>query len=107
MWVIDIRHWLNDDQTEAAAPELRLKVIKLTEIITYITALESDLVVGDSPVCWRRPSHKPCKTPLHLSWTEDDRIYFKCPKCSNEGVIDGWHGLIWDVSVYDGEYVVH
>ncbi len=107
MQVIDIRHWLNEDQTEAAVPKLKNKVKKLTEIITYITALESDLVVGNPPVCWRRPGRKPCKTELYLSWTDDDRIHWKCPNCGDEGVLDGWHGLIWDTSVYDGEYVVH
>jgi hypothetical protein len=38
MWVIDIRHWLNDEQTGPGAPQLRLKVAKLAEIIAYATA---------------------------------------------------------------------
>jgi hypothetical protein len=43
MWVIDIRHWLNDGQTGPGAPQLRLKVEKLAEIITYATARDRDL----------------------------------------------------------------
>lgn len=46
MWVIDIRHWLNDEQTGPGAPKLRLKVEKLAEIITYATARDRDLVTG-------------------------------------------------------------
>ncbi len=33
MWVIDIRHWLDETQSGPAVPQLRLKVKKLGEII--------------------------------------------------------------------------
>ncbi len=33
MWVIDIRHWLNEQQDGPAVPQLRLKAKKLAEII--------------------------------------------------------------------------
>jgi hypothetical protein len=26
------------------------------------------------------------------------QIYWKCPVCSDEGVVTGWKGLIWDMS---------
>ncbi|MFH1216536.1 MAG: hypothetical protein V1706_08545 [Pseudomonadota bacterium] len=106
MWIINIRHWLNRQLDGPAVPHLKFKVNKLTELITYITSLESDLLVGDPPLCWRRPGWKPCKTELHLSWTEDEQIYWHCPKCGFEGTLDGWQGLIWDVSV-EGNYTVH
>jgi RNA polymerase subunit RPABC4/transcription elongation factor Spt4 len=45
---------------------------------------------------------------LNVQFTEDDRIYWICPTCGDDGIIDGWHGLIWDVSFYDEEdRVVH
>ena len=108
MWVIDIRHWLNAEQTGPGVPQLRLKVEKLTEIITYATARDRDLVTGGPPKCWRRPNRKPCTGRLNVQFTEDDRIYWICPTCGDDGIVDGWHGLIWDVSVYsDGGRVVH
>ncbi len=108
MWVIDIRHWLNEEQTGPGAPQLRLKVAKLAEIITYATARDRDLVPEDPPKCWRRPNRKPCTGRLNVQFTEDDRIYWICPTCGDDGIIDGWHGLIWDVSSYDEVgHVVH
>jgi len=41
MWVIDIRHMLDDNQSGPAIPRLKLKVQKLAEIITYATAKEA------------------------------------------------------------------
>ena len=38
MWVIDIRHWLDETQSGPAVPQLRLKVKKLGEIIIYATS---------------------------------------------------------------------
>ena len=98
MWIIDIRHWLNDEQTGPAAPQLRSKVAKLAEIITYASARESDLLTGDPPKCWRRPNRRSCAGRLDIHFTEDDQIYWICQKCGDDGTIDGWRGLIWDVS---------
>lgn len=106
MWSINIRNLLNEQLDGPAAPQLRFKVKKLTELISYITALESDLLVGDPPLCWLRPGRKPCKTELHLSWTDDDGIYWQCPQCGFEGTLDGWQGLIWDLSD-SGNHTVH
>jgi hypothetical protein len=65
MWVIDIRHWLGEDLLDAGLPQLKFKVKKLGEIITYATAsklvspLMSDLDAGGShrgslvSVSWR------------------------------------------------------
>lgn len=35
MWVIDMRHWLNEDYDAPAAPRLKLKVDQMKEIIMY------------------------------------------------------------------------
>ena len=98
MWVIDIRHWLNDDKTGPAVPQLRLKVKKMTEIITFATSLENGLVTSSPPKCWRRPNRKPCKGELEIHFTAEDRIHWICPVCEDEGVLMGFRGLIWDMS---------
>ena len=109
MWVIDIRHWLNDEQTGPGTPQLKLKIAKLAEIITYATARDSEHLAADPPKCWRRPNHKSCTGRLNVHFTEDDRIHWICPICGDDGILDGWHGLIWDVSGYDDDEgrVVH
>jgi hypothetical protein len=48
MWVIDIRHWLNEQQDGPAAPQLRHKVKKLAEIIIWITLRDRGLLAGET-----------------------------------------------------------
>ncbi len=40
MWVIDIRHWLNERLDGHAVPQLKSRVNKLAEIITFATSRE-------------------------------------------------------------------
>ena len=49
MWVIDIRHWLDDTQTSPAVSQLKSKVKKISEIIAYATSVEAGISV-DSQV---------------------------------------------------------
>lgn len=98
MWVIDIRHWLNEQLDGPALPQLRLKVKKLAEIITWITSRDRGLSAGEAPKCWRRPKRKPCRGILKIQLEKDDRIHWLCPKCGDEGLVDGWQGLTWDMS---------
>ena len=98
MWVINIQHWLDETKTEAGVPQLRLKVKKIAEIITYATSLESGIPTDSIPKCWRRPGRKPCKgiLDIHLD-TTTNQIHWYCDNCHDEGVISGWQGLIWDM----------
>jgi hypothetical protein len=43
MWVIDIRHWLGENLLDAGLHQLRLKVKKLGEIVSYATAIEAGM----------------------------------------------------------------
>ena len=99
MWVIDIRHWLDEEMTGPAVPRLRLKVKKLSEIITYATSTAAGMATDSTPKCWRRPERKPCKglLDIHLDETAN-QIYWYCGVCGDEGVVSGWGGLVWDMS---------
>jgi len=55
MWVIDIRHWVNEQQDGPAAPQLRLKVKKLAKIITWIMSRDRGLLAREAPKCRRMP----------------------------------------------------
>ena len=61
MWIIDIRHWLDETQTGPAVPQLKLKVKKITEIIAYATSVNAGFPADSHPKCWRRPKRKPCR----------------------------------------------
>jgi RNA polymerase subunit RPABC4/transcription elongation factor Spt4 len=99
MWVIDIRHWLGENLMDAGLPQLRFKVKKLGEIVSYATAIEAGISVDFQPECWRRPKRKACKGELDIDLDSDtDKIHWRCPKCGDEGVVTGWKGLIWDLS---------
>ena len=39
MWVINIQHWLDETMTGPAVPQLKQKIKKLSEIITYATSV--------------------------------------------------------------------
>ena len=94
-----MRHWLNEDGTEAGTPQLKNKVKKLTEIILYATSMKADIKSPSVSECWRRPKRKPCAGKLEISLDlEEGVIHFYCPKCQDEGIVKGWQGLIWDLS---------
>jgi hypothetical protein len=99
MWVIDIRHWLNETRSGPAVPQLKLKVKKLSEIITYATSSANDVPASVIPKCWRRPKRRPCNEALEIDFdASTGQIHWYCPICHDEGVITGWEGLIWDMS---------
>jgi hypothetical protein len=98
MWVINIQHWLDETKTTAAIPQLRSKVQKLTEIITYATSVVAGRPTDPIPKCWRRPKRKPCEGILNIHIGENsDQIHWYCSICNDEGVVTGWDGLIWDM----------
>jgi hypothetical protein len=99
MWVIDIRHWLDESLTGPGLPQLKFKVQKLGEIITYATSIEAGISVDVRLRCWRKPKRKPCAGELEISLNPDtEQIHWLCPKCRDEGVVTGWSGLIWDMT---------
>jgi hypothetical protein len=103
MWLINMRHWLNQQKDGPAAPQVKVKVKKLTEIIVYATACRSGMATGEAPKCWRRPKRKPCKGILQIRIEKNVSIYWRCPECEDKGRINGWKGLIWDI----GEGTIH
>ena len=99
MWVINIQDWLDETRTGPAVPRLRLKIKKLSEIITYATSEITEIPVGSPPNCWRRPGRKPCTGLLDIFLDpETDQIYWFCKVCGDEGALSGWEGLIWDMT---------
>ena len=99
MWVIEIRRWL--DKTQSGPVDLKLKsaVSTFCEIITYATSMVDGVPTMATPKCWRRPHQIPCGGLLDIALNESTgQIYWQCQKCQDQGIITGWHGLIWDMS---------
>ncbi len=103
MWVINIQHWLNETKSGPAVPRLKLKVKKLSEIITYATSGAAGIPTESNPKCWRRPKRKSCKGELDIELDQAaGQIHWCCGTCGDEGVVSGWEGLIWDMLDTDG-----
>jgi hypothetical protein len=98
MTVIDIRNWLHEAKVDPALPRLKSKVKKIAEIIAYATSREVGVIVRTPPTCGHRLNGKSCKGTLEMHVMADERIYWVCPRCGDEGVIDGFRGLIWDMT---------
>ena len=107
MWVIDIRHWLNESQDGPAVPQLKKKVARLKEIIIFASSVEALIPVGAFPKCDRRPDRKPCKGRLDVKMVSEDEIYWICSVCGDEGVVSGWKDLFWNVTIDDFEGEIH
>jgi hypothetical protein len=103
MWVINIQHWLDETMSGPAVPQLRLKVKKISEIITYATSVAAGITTESIPKCWRRPNRRPCKGELDIILDQaSGQIHWRCGICGDEGVLSGWEGLIWDMLDTDG-----
>ncbi len=107
MWVIDIRHWLNESHSGPAVPQLKKKVEKLKEIIIFATSVEAFVPVKSFPRCDRRPARKLCNGQLNIQVISDDEIYWICPLCADEGVVHGWKDLFWNIKIDDFEEEIH
>jgi hypothetical protein len=97
MWVIDINDWLDKNKTGPGVFQLKYKVERLAQIITYATSKQSGLPKISQPTCWRKPKRKPCSGILKIEINSKNEIHWECPACNDEGVVSGWRGLIWDM----------
>jgi hypothetical protein len=100
VWVIDIEQMLDQTVSNPEFPDLKDKVKKLGHIVTYATSIEAGISTDSNPTCWRRSSNQSCDGVLEIRLLPAEKqIYWKCPDCEDEGVIIGWKGLIWDMTV--------
>jgi hypothetical protein len=106
MWIIDIRHWLDESLTGPGLAQLKFKVQKLGEIVTYATAIEAGISIDVRPRCWRKPQRKPCAGELEIILSPDTKqIHWLFNECEDEGVVSGWEGLIWDMTDCSSEFL--
>lgn len=99
MWVFDLRDMLDGSLTRPAHPRFRGKVRELGRLVAYVIAVHAGVSVDFQPICWRRPNRQPCEGVLETELGKDF-IHWHCPACGDEGVVTGWRGLLWDMTVF-------
>ena len=95
-WIVDLKHFLDSSGSLADLPA---PARRLAEYFTTLVVDATSNQVGKKPVrCRRRPRRKPCSgiVQASISFDEEDRIDWRCPSCSDNGIIRGWTGSVWD-----------
>ncbi len=91
MWIIDIRHWIDEETEEAAAPQLSSNVKGLKEVIHFATSKAAG-IDAELPRCWH-PENKRCDGYLIAEIVSPERIHWACTVCEFEGEVSGWREL--------------
>ena len=98
-WVIDVRHYLDDNGQFAVKSGPARKLAEYVgEIIECVTSRPS-AGSGIIPVsCRRRPGRKACLGIVMAGYSESDRqtIVWQCQGCTDQGLISGWQETQWD-----------
>jgi hypothetical protein len=99
MWVFNLKDMLDSSLSRPAHRCFSAKLKKLCPLITYATAIHAGISIDFRPNCWRRPKRKACEGVLEVEMRKDF-IHWHCPECGDEGVVTGWKGLMWDMTVF-------
>ncbi|MGH2722182.1 MAG: hypothetical protein ACRDJO_11380 [Actinomycetota bacterium] len=100
MYVIDMRHYEGVDQLDGPryGPAKRFAAY-VGHIVGAATATPPGQILCTPLPCRRRPGRRLCPGRLLVRRTDAPRqIAWRCPACSEEGVIRNWHGTMWDLS---------
>jgi hypothetical protein len=95
-WIVDLRHYLNPSGAIADMPS---RARLLAEYFASIV-VDATTNLDDPPTvhCRRGPGHRRC-IGIVMSYPAadpEDRIYWHCPVCGDNGLISGWQNTFWD-----------
>jgi hypothetical protein len=94
MYVIDIRHWLDDDGKPAAP--VRRRALRIARLIEYGGHLEVGYARETLVECSRRIERRPCPGLLWVAKAENGTLEASCLVCRRERlVISGWEDTEW------------
>ena len=97
MYVIDTRHYLNDNGS--IAPD-RGPARKMADFVTSVVAHASDFDRSDDvrgPACFK--CRKRDDRRVETGIAEDGVVIWVCPACGTNGQISNWQGTFWDLSL--------
>ncbi|WP_213956711.1 MULTISPECIES: hypothetical protein [unclassified Variovorax] len=96
MYVIDVRHYLDDkgDIGPGKGPSR-----KMADFVTSVIAHASDFDRPEdtpSPACFK--CRKRDRRRVDTRIDRDQLVIWRCPACGIEGRISNWQGTFWDLS---------
>ena len=97
-WIVDMGCYLD---SEGRIGDLPSRVRRLAEhfgaIVIAVSPTAKEKRVSTGVACRRRPRRRPCPGQiLALIGSDEGRIHWICPACSDGGAISGWEGSPWD-----------
>jgi len=94
--VVDINHWLVNDELPAGPPRLRRNALRILRFIEYGGPLRQLHGRETLIECRRRPGREPCPGWMWVVKQNDNRIQVHCPTCHEvEAIISGWEETLW------------
>jgi hypothetical protein len=96
MMVTDLRHFL-DIADDAPGPARKLAEY-LGCVVRSSTAADAGTPSVSALKCRRRPRNRPCQGHVVVARAEPPApIEWRCSACSDEGIISGWEGSMFDL----------
>jgi hypothetical protein len=93
-YVVDIRHWLDEDGKPAAP--VRRRALRIARLIEYGGPLDVGYARETLVECSRRVNRRPCPGLLWVAKAADDAIEASCLVCRREElIISGWEDTEW------------
>ena len=107
-WVIDLRHYLDEDGSLADMPaeatNLAMFFGSIAAWVTRSPDFESELT---NVRCRRSPKRSRCIGEIVARLdTQTMHIVWGCPLCGDNGLIHGWQETYWDRRI-SGNHSVH
>ena len=98
-WIVQLRHFLDDDGEVPAILAVRRHAAFFGSIVVAMSAHPGGGTVETAVRCRKSPQRRVC---LGLVYALLDRaqgeIHWQCPVCGDWGVISGWEGTWYDRS---------
>ena len=95
MYVIDIRHHLNDkgDIEPGKGPACKMADF-ITSVITHASEV-GRLENAPGPLCFKCRKRDNCRVLTGVA--ADETVTWYCPACGTEGRISNWQGTFWNL----------
>jgi Plasmid pRiA4b ORF-3-like protein len=105
MFVVDLRHFLDENGDLAAMPAPAVTLARFNaSIVGWVTRLPPGSGAERTNVPCRAQSRgKRCRGEIDALLSEDEVILWHCSHCAQEGVISGWQETRWDRRVESGD----
>ncbi len=100
-FVCDLRHFLNESgQLPSELPTTARRLAQfMANVIMQVSYPPSSKFVQLRAECPGTFLRKRCQENVLGNMDDKGCIWWLCPKCGDEGRINGWQGIYWDHSI--------